>query len=51
MKWLHRTGGVVMSHLISEEKSNASHMCAKIKLHTYDRQNKCNIIDSIQNVT
>jgi hypothetical protein len=26
-----------MSHPISEEKPNASHMCARIKLHTYDR--------------
>jgi hypothetical protein len=26
-------------------------MCARINLHTYDRQNECNIIDSIQNVT
>jgi hypothetical protein len=40
-----------MSHLISEEKPNASHMCVRIKLHTYDRQNECNIIDIIQNVT
>jgi hypothetical protein len=40
-----------MSHLISGEKPNASHMCARILLHTYDIQNECNIIDSIKNVT
>jgi hypothetical protein len=28
----------LLSHLISEEKPSASHMCASIKLHTYDRQ-------------
>jgi hypothetical protein len=27
-----------LSHLISEEKPSASHMCVRIKLHTYDRQ-------------
>jgi hypothetical protein len=27
-----------LSHVISGEKPNASHMCARIKLHTYDRQ-------------
>jgi hypothetical protein len=41
----------MLSHLISGEKPNASHMCARIKLHTYDRQNECNIIDNIKNVT
>jgi hypothetical protein len=43
--------GRKMSHLISGEKPNASHMCVRIKLHTYDRQNECNSIDSIKNVT
>jgi hypothetical protein len=37
-----------LSHLISEEKPNASHMFARIKVHTYDRQNECNIVNSIQ---
>jgi adenylate cyclase len=41
----------LLSHMISQEKPNASHMCVRIKLHMYDRQNECNIIDSIQNVT
>jgi hypothetical protein len=27
-----------MSHLILQGKPNASHMCARIKLHTHDRQ-------------
>jgi hypothetical protein len=40
----------VLSHTISGEKSDASHMCARIQIHTYDRQNECNIIDS-KNVT
>jgi hypothetical protein len=39
-------GGWV-SHLFSEGKPSASHMCARISLHTYDRQNKWNIINSI----
>jgi membrane-bound lytic murein transglycosylase MltF len=39
----------ILSYLISEEKPNASHMRAMIKLHTYE--NKCIIIDNIQNVT
>jgi hypothetical protein len=30
--------GGSLSHVISGEKPNASHMCARIKLHTYDRQ-------------
>jgi hypothetical protein len=29
-------GGV--SHLISEEEPSASHMCARISSHTYDRK-------------
>jgi hypothetical protein len=28
----------ILSHLISGEKPNASHMCAKMKLHTCNRQ-------------
>jgi hypothetical protein len=28
----------VVSHLISEEEPSASHMCARISSHTYDRQ-------------
>jgi hypothetical protein len=27
-----------LSHLISEEEPSASHMCARISSHTYDRQ-------------
>jgi hypothetical protein len=27
-----------VSHLISEEEPSASHMCARISSHTYDRQ-------------
>jgi hypothetical protein len=27
-----------LSHTISEEKPSASHMCARIRLHTYDRK-------------
>jgi hypothetical protein len=30
--------GGKMSHLISEEEPSASHMCARISSHTYDRQ-------------
>jgi hypothetical protein len=36
-----KTNGKVvahMSHLISEEEPSASHMCARISLHTYDRR-------------
>jgi hypothetical protein len=29
---------VLLSHLISEEEPSASHMCARISSHTYDRQ-------------
>jgi hypothetical protein len=29
-----------LSHLFSEEKPSASHMCARISLHTYDRRNE-----------
>jgi hypothetical protein len=49
--WLDVRELVTPSHLISGEKPNASHMCARISLHTYDGQNECNIIDSIKNVT
>jgi hypothetical protein len=30
----------LMSHLFSDEKPSASHMCARISSHTYDRQNE-----------
>jgi hypothetical protein len=30
----------LVSHLFSEEKPSASHMCARISSHTYDRQNE-----------
>jgi hypothetical protein len=33
-----------LSHLILQGKPNASHVCAKINLHTHDRQNECNTI-------
>jgi hypothetical protein len=29
-----------LSHLFSEEKPSASHMCIRISLHTYDRRNE-----------
>jgi len=32
-----------LSHLISEEKPSASHMCVRISLHTYDRCHEWNI--------
>jgi hypothetical protein len=41
MGWKHRQRENeldVLSHLISEEKPSASHMCARISSHTYDRQ-------------
>jgi hypothetical protein len=28
----------ILSHLISEEEPSASHMCARISSHTYDRR-------------
>jgi hypothetical protein len=33
-----------MSHPILQGKPIASHVCAKIILHTHDRQNECNTI-------
>jgi hypothetical protein len=36
-----------VSHLFSGEKPSASHMCARISLHTYDRRNEGNIINNI----
>jgi hypothetical protein len=33
-----------VSHLILQGKPNASHVCARINLHTHDRQNECNTI-------
>jgi hypothetical protein len=29
---------LTMQHLISEEQPSASHMCARISSHTYDRR-------------
>jgi hypothetical protein len=34
----HQNASEGLSHLISEEEPNASHMCARISSHTYDRQ-------------
>jgi hypothetical protein len=36
-----------VSHLFSGEKPSASHMCARISLHTYDIRNEWNTINSI----
>jgi hypothetical protein len=36
--------GVMLSHPILQGKPNASHVCARIILHTHDRQNECNTI-------
>jgi hypothetical protein len=47
-RWPRRQLGGPLSHLISGGKPNASDMCGSIKLHTYDRQNECNIIDNIK---
>jgi hypothetical protein len=33
-----RESGIEVSHLISEEEPSASHMCARISSHTYDRR-------------
>jgi hypothetical protein len=33
-----------LSHPILQGKPNASHMCARINLHTHDRQNESNTI-------
>jgi hypothetical protein len=35
---LPRPRQLVLSHLISEEEPSASHMCASISSHTYDRR-------------
>jgi hypothetical protein len=37
-----------LSHPILQGKPNASHMCARIKLHTHDRQNESNTIAVIK---
>jgi hypothetical protein len=37
-----------MSHPILQGKPNASHMCARINLHTHDRQNESNTIAVIK---
>jgi hypothetical protein len=37
-------GAQHMSHPILQGKPNASHVCARIILHTHDRQNECNTI-------
>jgi hypothetical protein len=37
--WAHLSA--LLSHPVLERKPNASHMCARIKFHTYDRQYKC----------
>jgi hypothetical protein len=34
-------GVQIVSHLVLKKEPNASHMCARIKFHTYDRQYKC----------
>jgi hypothetical protein len=34
----------MLSHPILQGKPNASHVCARIILHTHDRQNECNTI-------
>jgi hypothetical protein len=34
----------LLSHPILQGKPNASHMCARIILHTHDRQNESNTI-------
>jgi hypothetical protein len=39
---------LLLSHLILRGKPNASHMCARIRLHTYDRQKECNTITVIK---
>jgi hypothetical protein len=36
--------GPELSHPILQGKPNASHVCARIILHTHDRQNECNTI-------
>jgi predicted aspartyl protease len=40
--------GDMMSHPILQGKPNASHVCARINLHTHDRQNECNTIAVIK---
>jgi hypothetical protein len=37
---VNRWNKASMSHLFSEEKPSASHMCTRISLHTYDRRNE-----------
>jgi phosphotransacetylase len=37
-----------LSHPILQGKPNASHMCARINLHTHDRQNESNTIAVIK---
>jgi hypothetical protein len=37
-----------VSHPILQGKPNASHMCARINLHTHDRQNESNTIAVIK---
>jgi hypothetical protein len=39
-----------LSHLISEEEPSASHMCARISSHTYDRQKRVNYHKQYSNV-
>jgi hypothetical protein len=40
----NRLRSEVLSHPILQGKPNASHVCARIILHTHDRQNECNTI-------
>jgi hypothetical protein len=37
-----------VSHPILQGKPNASHVCARINLHTHDRQNECKTIAVIK---
>jgi hypothetical protein len=34
-------GGSALSHPVLKREPNVSHMCARIKFHTYDRRHKC----------
>jgi hypothetical protein len=40
--------GCPLSHPILQGKPNASHVCARINLHTHDRQNESNTIAVIK---
>jgi hypothetical protein len=43
-----KQGPQFQSHPILQGKPNASHVCARINLHTHDRQNECNTIAVIK---